>query len=178
MTDFRLFPRVFGDVMTSVVSEYDPVNGLKPVYEFGTYLELTKQIAIKDRNIAAGKVEVKYPLVWLVWEASENTKTWITDAQYTNNPRIFICTHTNSDYSSDKRYTENFEAILYPIWWLVQEEMGYNNQIGAFTAQDYNDSEHLCWGESLGFEKKRNILFDTLDAIEVKFTELEIFKNC
>ena len=178
MTDFRLFPRVFGDVMTSVVSEYDPVNGLKPVYEFGTYLELTKQIVIKDRNIAAGKVEVKYPLVWLVWEANENTKTWTTDAQYTINPRIFICTHTNSDYSSDQRYSENFEAILYPIWLIIREEMGYNNQIGSFTAQNYSDSEHLYWGESLGFEKKKNVLFDTLDAIEIKFTELEIFKNC
>jgi hypothetical protein len=117
-------------------------------------------------------------LVWLVWEANENTKTWSTDAQYSINPRIFICTHTNSDYTSEQRYSENFEKILYPIWWMIEKAMGYSNQIGAFTSQNYNDSEHLYWGESLGFEKKKNVLFDTLDAIEIKFNELEIFKNC
>lgn len=183
MTDFRLFPRVFGDVMTAVIAEYDPVNSLKPVYEFGTYLELTKQAAIRDRNIAAGKVEVKYPLVWLVWEASENTKTWTDDSKYNINPRIFICTHTNSDYRSEQRYTENFEAILYPIWDLIHKEMKQNDNIGLFTAKNFSDSEHLYWGDKIGVSrdgtlKKSNVLFDTLDALEVKFNDLEIYKIC
>ena len=178
MTDFRLFPRVFGDVMTSVVSEYDPANGLKPVYEFGTYLELTKRSALKDRNIAAGKLEVKYPLVWLVWEANENAESWTTDAQYSINPRIFICTLTNSDYTSEQRYSENFELVLYPIWELIKQEMDNSNQIDSFSSQNFSKSDHLYWGESIGIAKEKNVLFDTLDAIEIKFTELEIFKNC
>jgi len=178
MTDFRLFPRVFGDVMTSVVSRYDPVNGLKPVYEFGTYLELTKRSALKDRDIAAGELKVKYPLVWLVWEANENQETWDSDAQYSITPRVFICVGTRSGYSSDQRYKKSFEEILFPIWELIKQEIGDNNQIDSFSSQKFTKADHLCWGDSIGLEKLKNKLFDTLDAIEVKFTELEIFKNC
>lgn len=178
MTDFRFFPRVFGDVLTSVRAEYDAVNGLKPVYEFGTYLELTKQIKIKDLNISAGAHEVKYPLVWLVWEANENTETWKSTDMYSLKPRIFICTHTSSDYSSEQRYSENFENILYPIWELIKTAINYNKFIGLDSAKKFAKSDHLYWGESLGYKKKQNVLFDTLDAIEVKFDNLEINKIC
>jgi len=178
MTDFRLFPRVFGDVMTAVIAEYDPTNSLKPVYEFGTYFELTKQTVIKDRNIAAGKVEVKYPLVWLVWEANENTESWSTGSMYKLSPRLFICKDTNSDYNSEQRYTENFEAVLYPIWELIKKHVGDSGVIGLFSSHNFSKSDHLYWGESMGIAKSKNVLFDTLDAIEIKFNELEIFKNC
>ena len=179
MTDFRFFPRVFGDVMTAVRAEYDPIaTPLKPAYEFGTYLELTKVHVLKDNNIAAGQVAVKYPLVWLVWEANENTENWETDAQYSINPRIFICMNTDSDYRSEQRYTENFEAILYPIWELIKQEMDNSNQIDSFSSQDFSKSDHLYWGESIGISKDKNILFDTLDAIEIKLNNLEIFDNC
>ena len=178
MTDFRYFPRVFSDVITAVRVEYDSIRLLKPVYEFGTYLELTKRTAIKDLNIAAGKLEVKYPLVWLVWEANENQETWTDSAMYSVSPRIFICTHTSTDYRSEQRYTENFEAILYPIWELIKQGIGNNNNIGVFSSKEFTKSDHLYWGESLGMTKDKNILFDTLDAIEIKFDNLEIFKRC
>ncbi len=173
MTDFRFFPRVFGDVITAVRAIYDEANDVLPIYEFGTYLELTKVHSLKDQNKLT-----KYPLVWLVWEANENTENWETDAMYKVNPRLFICTKTSSDYRSEKRYTENFEAILYPIWELIKQEMDNSNQIDTFSSQNFNKSDHLYWGESIGIAKVENVLFDTLDAIEIKFNELEIFKNC
>ena len=69
-TDYRLFPYIFQDIVSAVRSQYD-VNNLKPYFEFGTYLELTKATAIKDLIEAE-----KYPLIWLVWEAGENTERW------------------------------------------------------------------------------------------------------
>jgi hypothetical protein len=179
MTDFRLFPRVFEDVITAVRAEYDPTNNLKPVYEFGTYLELTKRTAIKDDNIAAGKVEVKYPLVWLVWEANENEKRWDSRISYKISPRIFICAKTEIDYTSTQRYANTFESIIYPIWDLIQDEMQESGSIGYSSSKIPKDYEHFYWGESIGVDKKKGVITDTLDALEIKFEGLEIFpRSC
>jgi len=172
MTDFRFFPRVFGDVMTAVRAVYDETNNVKPVYEFGTYLELTKVHNLKDQNHLT-----KYPLVWLVWEANENTENWGTaTSTYGVAPRIFICTNTNSDYRSEQRYTESFEAVLYPIWELIKRKIDDNVNLGSFN--EFTKNDHLYWGESIGISKDKNKLFDTLDAIEIKFNELNVFKKC
>lgn len=178
MTDFRYFPRVFGDVMDAVRAVYispgeTAPDGVKPVYEFGTYLELTKVSALKDDNKLT-----KYPLVWLVWEATESKRTWDNKNKYSLSPRLFICTSTNSDWSSVRRYSESFEKVLFPIWELIKEEMANNENIDLFSSLNFEEQDHLYWGESIGIEKSKNKLFDTLDAFEVNFKKLEIFKTC
>jgi len=178
MTDFRFFPRVFGDVMTAVRAIYDEANNVLPIYEFGTYLELTKVHNLKDQNNLT-----KYPLVWLVWEANENTENWTTTDTYDLSPRIFICTHTNSDYRSEQRYSENFEAILYPIWELIKTAMYDNVKIDLDSVKNFNKSDHLFWGDKIGISrdgklKQSNVFVDTLDAIEIKFNELIIYNKC
>lgn len=172
-TDFRYFPYIIRDVISDVRSEYDSVSGIKPIYEFGTYLELTKRIVIKNKLD-----ETKYPLVWLVWEANESLQDWTSKVTYNVSPRIFICNFTNSDYSSTERYDANFIDILFPVFELFKQYLEYCKFISTSTTFKYKLAEHLLWGESLGFEKKRNVLFDTLDAIEIKFNSLEINKIC
>lgn len=172
-TNFRYFPYLMKDLVSEVRSVYDVANGIKPVYEFGTYLELTKRVVIKDRIDA-----VKYPLVWLVWEASESIQTWANEVTYNIRPRIFICNFTSSDYSSEERYDANFIGVLFPIWELFKEYLKYNKFVSTETQFNFQLTEHLLWGESLGFQKDANILFDTLDAIEIKFDNLEINNIC
>lgn len=172
-TDFRYFPLIVQDIVTEVAKKYDTVNQLKPYFEFGTYLELTKQIQIKDQIDA-----VKYPLIWLVWEANESQQDWINDVTYNVSPRLFICNYTSSDYTSAERYTENFINVLFPIWELFKNELRFNKFTTTSKQFQFRLAEHLLWGESLGFQKTANVLFDTLDAIEIKFTSLEINKIC
>lgn len=175
--NFRYFPYIIRDIVSNVRLEYSATeelpNGITPVYEFGTYLELTKQVAIKDRIDAQ-----KYPLIWLVWEASESVQTWINELSYNVRPRIFICNFTNSDYSSIERYETNFINILFPIWEIFKEYLKFNKFVSTSTTWNFQLTEHLLWGESLGFQKNANVLFDTLDAIEIKFENLEINKIC
>ena len=170
-TDYRLFPYIFQDIVSAVRAEYD-TNNLKPYFHFGTYLELTKAIAIKDQIDAE-----KYPLVWLVWEAGENTEKWESNKGYEVSPRVFICTFTSSDYSSSERYSANFEAILIPIWEILQKKIKKSSFVSNISLS-FQSIEHLLWGESLGFAKGQNVLFDTLDAIEVKIDSLKINKKC
>lgn len=170
-TDFRYFPLIIQDIVTQVAVEFDVVDNLKPFYHFGTYLELTKRVAIKDSIDAE-----KYPLIWLVWEAGENQQEWATTGRYTVSPRLFICNFTSSDYSSAERYTANFQAVLFPIFELLKKEMNRNRFISS--QLKFALIEHLLWGESLGFQKTKNVLFDTLDAIEIKINSLKINKIC
>jgi hypothetical protein len=121
---------------------------------------------------------VKYPLVWLVWEASESRKAWVNSSTYTLSPRIFICNSTKSEYSSDYRYTNNFEAILYPIWDLIKKYSSNSTSVNSYSVKDFETWEHLFWGESLGMNKRENKLFDTLDALEIKINELKISPSC
>lgn len=172
-TDFRYFPLIMQDIVSLVASKYDVPAGLKPYYEFGTYLELVRRISIKDR------IEYpKYPLVWLVWEANESQQQWNSSHSYNVSPRLFICNFTSMDYSSSERYTANFIAVLFPIWELLKQYIQYNTFVSVNGEITYQLAEHLLWGESLGFQKTENVLFDTLDAIEIKLSNLEVNKRC
>lgn len=171
--DFKLFPYIVMDVLAEVRAKYDLVNNLKPYYEFGTYMELVKKIGIKDQIDGE-----KYPLVWLVWEAGESQQRWNNSHSYTVNPRFFICNFTSMDYSSVERYDANFVQVLHPINELLKYYLQYNNFVSGIGEIKFTLAEHLLWGESLGFQKNKNVLFDTLDAIEIKFENLEINKRC
>lgn len=170
--DFRYFPYIVRDIVSAVRLKYD-VNNLKPYYEFGTYLELTKRIQIKNSIDAA-----KYPLIWLVWEARESVQDWTGISEYKVKPRLFFCNFTNTDYSSVERYEANFINVLFPILELFKAYLFANKFVSTSTQTKYRLAEHLLWGESMGFQKQANILFDTLDAIEIKFENLEINKIC
>lgn len=164
---FKLFPRLMDEVVQVVRSEWDTADpAVKPIYQFGTYKELTKRYVQKSNMSKA-----KYPLIWLVWEANENKQTWENTSFYKISPRIFICSHTKSDYTSIQRYEKNFEAVLYPIFELLKQAINDNSDISYFSAKSFEIWEHLHWGDSL---KDKNKMFDTLDALEIRFKELKI----
>lgn len=165
MTDIRKFPIIFEEIVDSVRASWDEENGILPISEFGTYLQLTKTLEIKNRVD-----DPKYPLIWLVWEASQSKRTYESDLIAKVTPRIFIANFTDANYNSIERYTANFENVLYPLWDLFFKKLNEHPQLGMIYKQDYEDYDHLYWGESLGYNKKENVLFDTLDALEVNFT--------
>lgn len=172
--EFRLFPRIFSDVADVVRLEYDLANNIKPVFHFGTYDDLKKFHALQDRSD-----KTKYPLLWLVWEANENVQKWENSSMYHVSPRIFICNSTHDEYLSEERYVKNFEAILYPIWKLIQQAINDATEISYFSAKGFKIAEHLYWGKGIQNDKNKNVLFDTLDALEVRFDELKITPgNC
>ena len=165
--DYRYFPYLMTDVIVNLRAIYDPDRNNYPYFEYGTYLELVKQLEIKDKN----QLE-SYPLVWLVWEANENNEKEIFDEMYSISPRVFIVSPTEPDYSSAERFTNNFEAILNPIFQEFIYQVQYHVNIDFAESNPFTKTDHLLWGESLGFAKDKNVLNCPVDAIEVKFNEL------
>jgi hypothetical protein len=164
--DFIQFPKIIGEVIDKVKAEYDPSNMNCPYYEYGTYKELLVACNIKDNN----QIE-KYPLIWLVWERGENEKKWIEPYIYTISPRLYICTRANIDDTSDQRFTNTIEPVLFPVFETFISELGYHPNIELNADFTYQVTEHPFWLNAT------EGTFDILSAIEIKLNNLLMLKS-
>ncbi|MBV5335113.1 MAG: hypothetical protein JZU49_04835 [Sulfuricurvum sp.] len=164
-TDFKHFPKIFSEVVSEVRNEYDPTNQLQPYFEYGTYFELMEACKIKDDN----QVE-NYPLIYLVWERGENEKKWIDPCIYTISARVFICALAERDDTSDDRYTNTIEPILYPIFDTLLSELGYHGNIELNSDFTHQVTDHPFWTNTDG-------TFDDLSAIEIRLENLLMLKS-
>ena len=161
--DFKYFPRLFEEVIEEVRKEYDSIY---PLFEYGTYLELIEKCTVKDNN-----QQSKYPLVWLVWDQNENQQKWIEPYIYTISPRVFICSLAERDNNTEERYTAPLESVLYPIFEILLSELSYHPNIVLGSDFAYPVNDHPFWLNNTEGN------FDHLSAIEIKFENLQMFKN-
>lgn len=165
MTDnFKYFPRILSEVVDQVKLQIS--TRYAPVYEYGNYFELMEACQIKDIN----QIQ-KYPLIWLVWDHTENTGKWIDPYIYQCSPRVFIATLTDKDWTSKQRYSGTFEPVLSPLFDLLIEEMNYHEAIGTLKEMAYQVNDHPFWLNNTEGS------FDILSAIEIKFENLLIYKK-
>jgi hypothetical protein len=164
--EFKYFPDLFKEVVEASRLRNDLTNNLHPYYCYGTYLELLELCKTKDNN----QIE-KYPLVWLVWDNAENTQRWIEECLYNISPRVFICTLTNRDFTTEQHYTNTLKAVLYPIFELLLSEMGYHKNFSLLSDFRYPVNDHPFWLNNDAGQ------LDILSAIEIKFENLLMIKN-
>ncbi|HAT75501.1 MAG TPA: hypothetical protein DCS19_01325 [Flavobacterium sp.] len=167
--DFRYFPDVFADIVSKVREVYDPTGLAMPIFKYGTYLELVASTKFDDDN-----GNIKYPLVWLVWDSFENTENWLEQDQlYEISPRIFICARVDSmDENTDTCITKYFKPILRPILTELIRQVFFHDNVESYIINKYKKNDHAHWGENY-----TNKLFDQLSAIEITFEKLRIMKN-
>jgi hypothetical protein len=163
MTDYRYFPDIFNDVMINVI-ETMTLIGIVPIYKSGSYAELVSSSSVDDLN-----QNQKYPLVWLVWDAGEDSETWIVGDVYQISPRIFILTTCVPDDSSLFCRETYIKPIIMPIFEAVYDEMFCHPNIEAAVDFTKKINEHPHWGETYN-----NKMFDNLSGIEVVFDKLII----
>ena len=90
--------------------------------------------------------------------------------------RVLIVNQTKREFSSIKRYDENFKPILYPLYELLLEaiaEIGYFN----YTSPDQipvKKWDRMFWGREGLYGSEGNVFNDYLDAIDIKFKSLEV----
>ena len=174
--DFRIFPDVMQEVIDKVAVDPDVISALSlyfsgvsyqvPFYEYGTYLELLQTCIRKDNN-----QEPKYPLIWLVWEPSENQQKWIEPYMYTLTAKVFICDRTNIDSTTSQRYTDTLKPILYPILFALIEALGNHPCVELNDEFLYPANDHPFWLNN------PDGTYDTLSAIEVSLQNMLIYKN-
>jgi len=162
-TDFKDFPSLFGEVIALIQNEYRPNL---PIYEYGTYFELMQKCTQKDRN-----QQVKYPLIWLVWDQNENNMAWIDPYIYSISARIYLCAPVKLDDSTQQRYKNTIRPVLYPIFDLLAELIQHHPNICCGDDFKYPVKDHPFW---LNNEAGN---FDNLSAIECQLQNLTIYKD-
>jgi hypothetical protein len=159
------FKDIFKTVVDNVKPSYDPANNLQPYFQFGLYSDLIEALNIKDNNQIG-----KYPLIWLVWEKSDNQQQWIDPYIYSITVRVFICDLAVQDDNTDERYTNVFPA-LNRIFDLLIEELRYAPDMG-FKDFSYtlNDLPACQLDGSSGIP-------DFISAKEVSFKNIYVYKT-
>ena len=121
----KYFVDVFGLAVSDVRERFDEENNEKPYYLHGHPLEILKVLSERDKS--KNWKYRKYPLIILLQDFEE-TKGANPSWSMQVSPRVLIVNQTKREFSSIKRYDENFKPILYPIYELLLEaiaEIGY-----------------------------------------------------
>jgi hypothetical protein len=160
------FKDLFKTVVDNVRLEYDPTNGLQPYFQFGLYSDLIEALNIKDNNQIG-----KYPLIWLVWEKSDNQQQWIDPCLYSISVRVFICDLAVQDDNTDERYTNVYPA-LNSIFEMLNKELKYSPQMGFEKDYSYtlNDLPACQLDGSSGIP-------DFISAKEVNFKNIYVYNT-
>lgn len=172
----KYFVDVFGLAVQDVRERFDEANELTPYYLFGHPLEILKTLTQRDKS-KDWKYR-KYPLVALLQDFQETkgvNPSLITQAS----PRVLIVNQTKREFSSMKRYEENFKPILYPIYELLLEaiaEIGYFN-VKAPDQIQHRKTDRMFWGREGLYGSEGNVFDDYLDAIDITFQDLAILSK-
>ena len=177
MEDRRYFVDVFGAIVDRVQELYDTVDQEKPYYLYGHYLDVLNILTEKDQS-QTYKYK-KYPLIILVQDFNENHGDNITYAYNLPEIRVIITDLTKSTYHADQRYTNVFKPILYPIYRYLLVAMDESLDIDA---KDIDQIQHtkidrVFWGTETAFGSDSSVLNDYLDAIDLTFSNINVFKT-
>jgi hypothetical protein len=168
--NYQIFPDILGEVIVKVRTDLALTDTNSPYYEYGTYLELTKENALSDRF-----GNTQFPLIWLVWgDGQSNKQNFVKGGNYKVKPLIYIIAKTNPNYTSEQRESLVFTPVLYPILNSLLKYLEYSKYTATFEIQEYEKTNHY----KFGFDGQRWRLGYSLDAIEVQFPKIEIQKYC
>jgi len=144
-----------------------------PYYEHGHVLEVANTLISKNDD-ASLKYQ-KYPLVVLIQDMKEDIGKKTHD--YSNpNMTIFIATLTDATYKAEKRKTDNFTPILYPLYKKLLNEIHYSRLFCTFSPKliEHTKFDRYYWGKEGEFANSKNIFNDWLDAIEISGLILKV----
>lgn len=177
--DTKYFVDVFGDIVSNVRSEYDLVSGEKPFYLYGHILDILERLSTKDRSSTL-KFK-KYPLIALIQDFEEQTEGWSKYGYTLPEIKVIIVAKTLPGYDSTTRYAKTFKPTLYPIYDLLLTKIGESNFIDVQTSHIQKSKfDRVYWGREKIFGVDGHVFNDYLDAIEIRFKNLQVFKhsNC
>lgn len=176
MADNRYISQVFSDIISNVQSRYDLTDSEKPYYHYGHLDEIARQLTLRDENQTL-KFK-KYPLIALFMDIEEE-KSDNPLIESVINPTLIIANRTNGMYTTAERETNVFIPILEPIYELLLDEMA-NSTALATTIKDvipHNKTNRYYWGSSTAEGNTEVYFNDYIDAIELNFSELMVYRQ-
>ena len=174
----KYFVDVFSDIVDDVVT-LCTANGIdEPNYLYGHFRDIVDILTERDQS---GTYKfTKYPLICLIQDFTEEMGN--SRNQYTVSPTVLIVTDTEMTYHSSDRYTNIFKPILYPIYEYLLEAMNRSSHLWHYPQDEipHKKTDRVYWGKLGLYGSGGTVFNDRIDAIELKFENLEIKKqlNC
>jgi len=138
----------------------------QPVYFMYEKEQKAFQILTADSNSAEYKNK-KYPLVLMIAPVKEkDSKNGDYDVDFT----LAIVTNTRPEYTSTQRYTNNYDAILTPIYDQLIDQICQCVNIWQSNPRKIKPDKL----DNLFIDGKKIIMPDNLDAIIVEFKDIKV----
>jgi hypothetical protein len=132
-------------------------------YLYGYASEMNETLMQWSKN--ATDASKKYPLVWLA-QPFTITKGHEAEGFYgLTTLKWFVINESGKDLKSDKRMTNNFKSIIYPIKREMIAQLELSEVFASTTSgseYEYNETDRYYWGI-----EQEKILKDIFDCLEV-----------
>lgn len=161
----KYFVDVFNGWISDVRKIYDPTLLLKPYSYFGSITDVVNYLTINEQAN-----QPLYPFVCLIDDFEE--KHNLRDAFYSVDPTIYIFSESLVEYNPQQRYDNVIKPILYTIMDILLSTINFDsstsqaNETLIYTKKTYKGQ---VAGQSIQ---------DTVDCIELKFSNLLIKNKC
>ena len=157
----------------TIVTQSGTWTANKPYFKYGHLTEITTMLSEKDKS--ENYQYQKYPLIVLLLDIPE--KKGINPIIYSEiSVRIWICTPTRKEYTSELRTANSFKLVLQPIYDLLMQKIissgyfNYDKMVGI----PHIKTDRYFWGTDNG---TTNVFNDFIDAIDIENMELKIKKQ-
>jgi len=149
-------------------------GGESPYYEYGRPTKIAALLSDKDDNDVL-KYK-KYPLVMLLQEFTEKRggNLFESDVPVT----IVIVTAADPAIISSDRDDENYNNVLYPIYYLFMEALRDSLLFDTSEELAHDLTESPYWGKEGQYGNTGNVMNDTLDALFIENLNLKLLKTC
>ena len=144
----------------------------RPIYFMhGHILEIIQELKKLSEDKASKAM--RYPLVALLRDFPE-TKGQEIGIYSEARLNLIIATRTEPTYNSEKRKSNSFVPVLYPIWGALEKQIKLAPEfIVNGTGLDYTQIDHYFWGREGLFGSESNIFNDWIDCTEIKDLNLK-----
>lgn len=175
VNEFReIVNKVSESILSDIKSKDSFIEGVH--YMHGHPIEVAKALA--ERGKSNEFKFKKYPLIALLQDFPEN-KTGEIGLESSAQLHIIICKGTDPNYTAERRYKENFEPFLYPVYseFLSQLSMHRKFSFGSSEMIEHTKVDRLYWGVAEAYGNKKNIFMDHLDIIEIMNLKVKVKAN-
>lgn len=143
-------------------------------YQYGYHTELKETLAAYNKT--ATYAAKKFPLIWLAQPFTITRDSFAYFGTATN-LEIFIINESKQDKKATERMTDNFKAVIYPIYRELIKQLAKSKVFQESTVAEIEHklTDRYYWGED-----QKKILYDVFDCSHISGLKLTIKnnKNC
>lgn len=137
-------------------------------YLYGNYTEIQRRLI--DQSKSNTEQYSRYPLIALIEDFAIDKGKKLLGFYGEVNLQFMILYHTNPDAYSEKRMTDVFKPILYPIYYEFLNQIVKSRKFNLYSDKsiDHKDIKRPKFGREGEYGNDGYILTDILDGIEIK----------